>query len=244
MIKMRKVISIALVVLMIFALSTASFSALESPKTEGKYSISVNTEGNGSAVADKKGVDADGTVTLTATEGDGFFTKWIIRGQYSPVSGTEYTPVFTIKPLSDITAIASFSVEKDYLTIFVDTVGDGSATADPTKVKKDSGDTVTLTATEKGDTFTGWSLACDYQIVEGSLTSKTLVIKPLTDVHATAYFGKDVPANDDNGTNSGTNSGTNKGSTSPATGDYSVMIMALVLMAMGLGVFAVKKIKE
>lgn len=237
---MKKVISIALVALMIFALATASFSALESPETEGKYSISISTEGDGSAVADKKGVDADGTVTLTATEGNGFFTKWIIRGDYTPVNGTEYSPVFTIMPHSDITATASFSVEKDYLTISVDTVGDGSVSVEPAKVKKGSDETVTLTATEKDDPFTGWSLACEYKIIDGSLTSKTLVIKPLTDVHVTAYFGKAVPSDSDKGTNSGNNSG----STSPATGDFSVMMIALVLMAMGLGVFAVKKIKE
>lgn len=232
---MKKVISIALVAMMIFALATASFSAAISPTPEGKYKISVSTEGSGTASSSTISVAEDGTVTLTATEGDGYFTKWIMTGKYTVVSGDEYSPEFTIKPTTDITAIASFSVEKDYLTIFVDNSGDGSVSANPTKVKKGSGDTVTLTATEKDAPFTGWSLACEYEIVEGSLTSKTLVIKPLTDVHATAYFGKDVPAN---------NSGTNGGSTSPQTGDYTVAMIALILMAMGLGVFAVKKIKE
>ena len=232
---MKKVISIALVAMMIFALATASFYAEISPTPEGKYKITVSTEGSGTATSSTISVAEDGTVTLTATEGDGYFTKWIMTGSYTKVSGDEYSPEFTIKPTSDITAIASFSVEKDYLTIFVDNSGDGSVSANPTKVKKGSGDTVTLTATEKDAPFTGWTLACEYEIVEGSLTSKTLVIKPLTDVHATAYFGKDVPAN---------NSGTNGGSTSPQTGDYTVAMIALILMAMGLGVFAVKKIKE
>ena len=232
---MKKVISIALVAMMIFALATASFYAADSPKPEGKYKVTVSTEGSGTAASSTISVAEDGTVTLTATEGDGYFTKWIMTGNYTVVSGDEYSPVFTIKPTSDITAIASFSVEKDYLTIFVDNSGDGSVSANPTKVKKGSGDTVTLTATEKDAPFTGWTLACEYEIVEGSLTSKTLVIKPLTDVHATAYFGKDVPAN---------NSGTNGGSTSPQTGDYTVAMIALILMAMGLGAFAVKKIKE
>ena len=232
---MKKVISIALVAMMIFALATASFYAADSPKPEGKYKVTVSTEGSGTAASSTISVAEDGTVTLTATEGDGYFTKWIMTGKYTVVSGDEYSPEFTIKPTSDITAIASFSVEKDYLTIFVDNSGDGSVSANPTKVKKGSGDTVTLTATEKDAPFTGWTLACEYEIVEGSLTSKTLVIKPLTDVHATAYFGKDVPAN---------NSGTNGGSTSPQTGDYTVAMIALILMAMGLGAFAVKKIKE
>lgn len=234
---MKKVISIALVALMIFALATASFSAAESPTPEGKYKITVSTEGSGTATSSAISVAEDGTVTLTATEGDGYFTKWIITGSYTGVSGDEYSPEFTIKPNGDITAIASFSVEKDYLTIFIETAGDGSVTANPNpaKIKKGSGDTVTLTATEKDAPFTGWALACEYEIVEGSLTSKTLVIKPLTDVHATAYFGQAVPASA---------SGTNNGSTSPQTGDYTFAMIALILMAMGLGVFAVKKIKE
>lgn len=232
---MKKVISIALVALMIFALATASCYAAASPTPEGKYKITVSTEGSGTATSSTATVAEDGTVTLTATEGDGYFTKWIMTGSYTIISGDEYSPEFTIKPTSDITAIASFSVEKDYLTIFVDNAGDGSVSANPTKVKKGSGDTVTLTATEKDAPFTGWSLACEYEIVEGSLTSKTLVIKPLTDVHATAYFGQAVPSN---------TSGTNSGSTSPQTGDYTVAMIALILMAMGLGVFAVKKIKE
>ena len=241
---MKKVISIALVALMIFAVATASFYAAESPKPEGKYKITVSTEGSGTATSSTISVAEGGTFTLTATEGDGYFTKWIMTGKYTVVSGDEYSPEFTIKPTTDITAIASFSVEKDYLTIIVDNSGDGSVSANPTKVKKGSGDTVTLTATEKNAPFTGWNLACEYEIVEGSLTSKTLVIKPLTDVHVTAYFGKAVPSDSDKGTSDGTNSGKNSGSTSPATGDFSVMMIALVLMAMGLGVFAVKKIKE
>ena len=241
MITMKKLISIALVAMMIFALATASASALNSPYTVGKYKVSVDVEGSGSVSGSKNSVDIsdpdeNGNITLTATDKDGYFTKWIIDGTYEIISGDLYSPEFVIKPTSDVKAVASFSVEKDYLTITVKSTGDGSAAADPTKVKKGSGDTVTLTATEKNDPFIKWELACDYEIVDGSLTSKTLVIKPLTDVNVTAVFGSD---------NAGTTSaGTNTGSTSPATGDYSVMMIALVLMALGLGAFAVKKIKD
>lgn len=235
---MKKFISVALVLMLVVALATATFSALPSPAPGQQYSVSTSVEGNGSASSDKSSVavsDPDGNVTLTAVDNGGFFTKWIMDGHYEEVSGTEYDPIFVIKPLSDVKAIASFSIEKDYLTIINNTEGEGTMTADPQKVLKGSGDTVTLTAIEGAEPFTKWELACQYDIISGSLTEKTLVIKPYTDVYATAYFGSSVtptPTPDDGG------------NTSPKTGDNTVMVVAIVLMAMALGLFAVKKIKE
>ena len=236
---MRKLISVALVVLMVLAFTTASFSALNSPSTDGKYSVAVSSEGEGSASSDKGSVDVsseNGQVTLSASEAGGFFTKWIITGTYRIVSGDLYSPVLVIEPTSDIEAVASFSEEEDYLTINVDKKGEGNVTATPNKIAKGSGETVTLTAEETGKAFVKWILACEYDIVEGSLTTKTLVIRPYTDINATAVFETDEPAP--------VPSGDDSGSTSPKTGDYSVLMIALVLMAMGLGAFAVKKIKE
>lgn len=235
---MKKIISVALVLMMVFAVATVSFFADNSPETPGKIKVSISTEGDGTAASTQGSINPGDTVTLTASNNSGFFTKWIINGDYTPVEGTEYSPVFTIAPTTDITAVASFSVDEDNLTITTQVVGKGTATADPSKVAKGSDATVTLTATEDGDPFVTWSLACEYEIVEGSLTSKTLVIKPYTDVVATAKFGDAGKADE------GEKDGANKGNTSPATGDFSVAMIALVLMAMGLGVFAVKKIKE
>ena len=53
---MKKIISIALVMLMVIALSTVTFSALGSPEPTTKYNISIGTEGDGTAAADKKGI--------------------------------------------------------------------------------------------------------------------------------------------------------------------------------------------
>lgn len=234
---MKKLISLALVLVMMLAVACVSFAAQESPEPDNYYSVEVGQEGQGTASADKIKVNPDGTVTLTATENGGYFTKWIITGDYLPVEGDEYSPVFTIKPAKNVTAIASFSVEKDFLTISQgEVIGDGTITIDPTKIAKGTDGTVTLTAVDGKDTFARWILACEYEIVEGSLTSRTLVIKPLTDVHVTAEFtANGEPATEPAKTDS---------NTSPKTGDPTFMIITMIMLAMALGTVAVKKIKE
>ena len=236
---MRKLISIALVLVMVFSVAAISCSALVSPKADNYYSVSTESEGKGTATADKNKVDKDGDeiITLTATENGGYFTKWIMTGDYEIIEGDEYSPVFVIKAKADVTAVASFSILKDELSIIIDVLGDGSVDADHATVKKNSDGTVTLVAVEKTKKFVEWILACEYEIIEGSLTTKTLTIKPLTDIHVTAVFGEEnVPAS------SGDNAGDS--STSPKTGDASMMIIAMIMMAMFVGGFAVKKIKE
>ena len=241
---MKKIISIALVLVMVFALTAVATSAKESPKGEKYYSITTDAEGSGTASADKDKVAKDATgddanVTLTATENGGFFTKWIINGNYDPVSGDVNSSVFVIKPKSDIHAIASFRADKDYLTVTAETLGDGTATAEPSKIPVGSNGTSTLTATDgsKGK-FVKWVLACDYEIVSGDLNSKVLVIRPSTDVHATAYFTED-------GKDHGDITDKNKdNTTSPKTADATPYVATIVLLAMFGAMFAVKKIKE
>ncbi|MBQ6153645.1 MAG: LPXTG cell wall anchor domain-containing protein [Ruminococcus sp.] len=227
---------LALMIAASLVVTVSAATTYESPTPTDYYSITTATEGSGSASADPVKVEknSDGTSTLTATDNDGFFTRWIIDGSYQIVSGDLESNVIVIKPLSDITATASFSVDEDYLTITAEAVGAGTASADPGKVLKGSGDTSTLTAVEQGGTFVKWELQCDYEIVEGSLTSKVLVIRPLTDVHAIAYFKE---ANPDAGKK-------DDSSTSPKTGDMSMIFAAMMLLATGAAVFAVKKIKE
>lgn len=234
---MKKFLALTLALVIAASLVlTVSAATYESPTPTDYYSVTAKVEGSGSATADPIKVEknTDGTSTLTATDKDGFFTKWIISGSYEIVSGDEYSNVIVIKPLSDVEAIASFSVDEDYLTITAEAVGPGTASANPGKVKKGSGDTSTLTAVEEGGTFIKWELQCEYEIVEGSLTSKVLVIRPKTDVHAIAYF---KTANKDAGKK-------DEGSTSPKTGDMSMVFAAVMLLAAGAAVFAVKKIRE
>ena len=103
---MKRIISVALVVMMILAM-TVSVSALASPGQKDYYKIEVGSEGKGHATksTDKVQIGTDGTVTFNAYEDGGFFTKWIVDGKYDVISGGEYEDVFVIKPQSDILAI-------------------------------------------------------------------------------------------------------------------------------------------
>ena len=114
---MKRLISVALALVMIFAL-TATFAAKSSPSGEDYYSIVVKytpADGSlGTASGDKSSVkvsepDPDGNVTLTAVnKGQGAFIKWTIDGEYDLVSGKLTDAVIVIKPKSDITAVAEF----------------------------------------------------------------------------------------------------------------------------------------
>lgn len=247
MITMKKIISVALALVMVFAL-TMSVAAKDSPSAKGYYSITVSTEpadgSLGTADTDKAQVDktatgSDAEVTLTAEETDGFFTLWIIEGDYEIVDGDLEYPELVIIPKSDIHAIASFSIEEEFLTMTAKAKGDGTATVSPASVPKGSNQLVTFTATDGKDTFTEWILECKYDIVEGSLKSRTLVIRPYTDVHGTAVFTSD-------GTSSNVSGGgsANTGTTSPKTGDPLFIIIGLAVLALGAGALAVKRIKE
>ncbi len=89
-----------------------------------------------------------------------------------------------------------------YYTVTVIVNGNGTATADPTSVEE--GNTTKLVANpDAGSDFIGWTIEGDYEIVEGSLTSTVLVIRPKGDVKATANF-KPTDTNKDNGQKSPT----------------------------------------
>lgn len=245
---MKRVISIALVALMIFAL-TVSASALDSPGPKDYYKIEVGSQGKGHATesTDKVEIGTDNTVTFNAYEDGGFFTKWIIDGKYTIVSGDEYSPVLVVRPESNVNATAYFSEEKDYLNVFVtvDPEGYGEAHADPQKVKKNSDGTITLTASgTNGGTFNVWALTGDYEIVSGDLNSATLVIRPFTDVYATAYFTKpgETPTQPKG---EGDDETPEKGGpkSSPKTGYPLFIVFGLLGLAMIGGVVATKKIK-
>lgn len=115
---MKKMISVALAIVMIFALA-ATFAAKDSPVGKDYYSIDVGyspADGSlGTASGDKSSVkisapDEDGNVTLTAVSKDkGVFSKWNIKGDYEIVSGKLTDSVIVIKPKSDVEAIAEFT---------------------------------------------------------------------------------------------------------------------------------------
>ena len=241
---MKRIVSIALVVVLVFALA-ATAAALPSPQGKSYYKISVDAEGSGDVDASKSKVvkNSDDTVTLTATDADGFFTLWMIDGEYTIVDGDLNSPVITILPLSDIKATASFSQEEDWLVITTEVVGDGTASANPARVKKGSGDTVVLTAVDGEDEFSFWELQCQYDIVKGDLKSRELVIRPYTDIHAIATF-VNSDQKDDSKKDEPKKDNTNDDDTSPKTGDPLYVVLTMMALALGFAVVAGKKIKE
>ena len=229
-------LTLAFILMFTFAVSVA---AQDSPVGKQYYSIEVSAEGSGSASSstNKVEVDSDDTVTLTADPDQGYFTRWIIDGDYELVEGyTLEDPVIVIRPRSDINATASFSVDPNYLSMFVevDTPGNGTAYVDLPKVQKGTETVVTFTAEEDGDEFIEWEFFCEYKIVSGDLKSKVIKIIPYTDIHAVAHFknGQQQPSNPDDSEES------------PKTGDplpYALPVMAL---AFGAAVVAAKKLKK
>lgn len=120
----------------------------------------------------------------------------------------------------------------------------GNATPDinnPGKVQVDSGEVVTLTATPKeGYKFSHWEFVYgEFDIIEGSTTTSTVVIKPTGtgDVRAYAHFveeGVDVTP-----PTTGVVSPPDDGSTSPTTGDTSVVYISTATMLVALIAVAV-----
>ena len=248
---MKRTICIALALVMIFAL-TISVAAKESPTPKDYLSVTTATDpsdgslGTAATSKDKVATDAtgeDAQVTLTATQTKGFFAHWVIEGTYDTVTGDENSAELTIIPKTDIHAIAVFTIEEGYYTMTVSVIGDGTATVDPVKVKIGSNGTATFTAVDGKDKFVDWTLECVYDVVEGSSTSKTLVIRPYSDVHGIAKFMGDSSSSTP-ASSSKSSSGSNQSGTSPKTGDPLFVVIGLAVLALGAGALAVKKIKE
>ena len=137
------------------------------------------------------------------------------------------------------TASAAVSPTKvDYYSMTAEAIGDGEASVSPAKIEIGSDGTATFTATEKGGKFIRWEFQCEYDVVSGNVTNdtstdKVVVLKPKSDIHGIAYFeGATKPASADTGT------------TAPKTGDMTLVIAGIMLLALGASVFAFKKIKE
>lgn len=161
-------------------------------------------------------------------------------------------------------AVASVSAEisptastaKDQLIVDAIPVPDiaGDATPDinnPGKVEVNSGEVVTLTATPKdGYKFSHWEFAFgDFDIIEGSTTTSTIIIKPTsnTDVRAYAYFIKE--GEDPSVPSSGSVPQPGTEVTSPTTGEFflannSVVYIACASMAVVLLAIVVVLKKE
>lgn len=122
---------------------------------------------------------------------------------------------------------------KEFFDVTVRTEGSGDADADPYKVEKNEDGSSTLTATEKNGKFQRWEIEGEYEILEGSLTSKVIRIRPLSDIVATAIFTEGSKGD----------SNPNTDSTSPKTGDMLFYALGMLTVALGVGVFAFRKVR-
>ena len=107
---MKKSILIT-VMIIIMVIGTITASALDSPTPIAYYNIQTEVAGTGNAVSDTNKVEigSDGSVTFTATETTEKFVFWNIKADdYDIISGDYDELVFTIRPKSDVVAIATF----------------------------------------------------------------------------------------------------------------------------------------
>lgn len=124
---MKKLFAIVLAVVLVAAVSVTAFAA-ESPTGELKFDVTVSASNSNSGKVEK--VDnGDGTVTLKF-EGEGF-KKWDIDGTYDVVDGSLETATITIKPTSEIKAVADCGEAEDVDYYYIEgangtwTVGSG-----------------------------------------------------------------------------------------------------------------------
>ncbi len=94
--------------------------------------------------------------------------------------------VFVLVSLCAVMAVpamaATYSAEgEEVFKVNVSSFADGTKAPGNYKVEKDG--TITLTISEDREyDFVKWAIDGEYEIVSGSLTSKTLVIRPLSDL--------------------------------------------------------------
>ena len=107
---MIKKLSIICTILALICAITFTTYAESSPQPISYYNIIVDVKGTGRATSDVNSIEisSDDTCKFTATETDQPFVFWNIEGDYDIVSGDYDELVFTIRPKTDITAIATF----------------------------------------------------------------------------------------------------------------------------------------
>lgn len=133
-------------------------------------------------------------------------------------------------------SITAFAAVSPVATINKDYKG-GTAT-----FEKDSESVITLTAkAKKGYKFLNWDIDGNYEVVSGSLDSKTVVIKlkgdvDLSDVDATPNFKKIAVTSDDGNSD--------KDDVAPKTSDNGLGVLALSVLALGGLVVSKKKLAK
>ena len=160
----------------------------DAPPAPTEFTITVKTDGNGTASASLAKAAAGTEITLTATPKEGYhFKEWQVE---SPAGLVITNNQFTMP--NDIVEVKAI-FEKDAPpapTEFIVTVKtDGNGTASASLAKAAAGTTIILTATPN----TGYHFK-EWKVMSGGVTIKDdKFIMPSTNVEVKAIFEKDAP---------------------------------------------------
>ena len=150
------------------------------------YSVTVETDGNGTASASPVSAEAGTEIALTVTPGSGsHFKEWQVISGGVTISGDSF-----IMPAENVTVKAVFEQdtppEPETYTVTVQTEGSGTASASPASAE--AGTEITLTAVpDSGYHFKEW------QVVSGGVTiSDDKFTMPGENVTVKAVFEQDT----------------------------------------------------
>ena len=158
------------------------------PPAPTYYSITVTSDGNGTAKADKTSAAAGTVVTLSATPKSGYhFKQWQVDKGGVTIEDNKFTmPAGNVEIKAIFEKNATPPPATTEYSVTVSTDGNGTAMADKTSAA--AGTVVTLTATPKsGYHFKQW------QVVSGNVTIKdNKFTMPAGNVEVKAIFEKDA----------------------------------------------------
>ena len=151
-----------------------------------EHTVTVTTEGGGTASASPAKAAAGTEITLTAMPNEGYhFKEWQVISGNVTIKDNKFT-----MPDSDVEVKAVFEKDAPAPTEFIVTVtsgGNGTASASPAKAA--AGTEITLTATPN----TGYHFK-EWQVISGNVTIKDdKFLMPDSDVEVKAIFEEDAP---------------------------------------------------
>ena len=156
------------------------------PPAPVEYTVTVTTEGGGTASASHETAAAGTEITLTAVPDEGYhFKEWqVMRGNVT-IKDDKFT-----MPDSDVEIKAIFEEDAPASTEYTITVtAEGGGTASASSTSATAGTEITLTATpDTGYHFKAW------QVISGGVTIKDdKFTMPSANVEVKAIFEKDAP---------------------------------------------------
>lgn len=206
-------------------------------------------------------VPADIPTTLTDEEFGEYsvaFSNWRFSGKYEIITGSvdeegcSFDREITLKPLSDMTAVACFFEDNmAFRLVNVDTNSDAYAPYTGQE-EVSRGDTYTFAVPDKIPGFIGWEFTGDYEVVQGNVDKngfsgdRTVILRPLSKLNAFARFEDKTEGNTQSATPDQPSDGRyiDNSKTSPKTGDTLPLWIGILIILSVSGIIAVKKIKE